>query len=300
MAKSKAEASKLRSEEKTAKRHWNAGPSPVSQVVACQKWVKQLQANLALLADKCGGLEEANHAVDQSSWVPNWKELGEKHIKLMGTVRPLLITEETQTICENHQDVVRSTGVAAPEKNSSDNAFDRSRFLDEVLKSTSGGPRPSRMRGAAAEQPATPVHRVLVLPEKDEASSSNHVAGERQTAGAASQRASQADSGSHREKANAPQPVTLPSSARWSSLHTSESPPIGARPSSHSALREGAHASPDVPVNQPSPEPLRSYSLRSSALAAESDPAAEGSLLSLVFLGIILFIINIFIADSFG
>eukprot|EP00933_Yihiella_yeosuensis_P001641 TRINITY_DN10274_c0_g1_i1.p1 TRINITY_DN10274_c0_g1~~TRINITY_DN10274_c0_g1_i1.p1 ORF type:complete len:478 (+),score=81.14 TRINITY_DN10274_c0_g1_i1:41-1474(+) len=88
------------------------GSIAVSQVAACRRWVSELQASLALLAEHCGSLEKAHQSTlnsvaepgqaDQKlgckslSSTPGAKvqDLDARHSELMTTVRQLVATQQ--------------------------------------------------------------------------------------------------------------------------------------------------------------------------------------------------------------
>jgi len=73
-------------------------PNAVGQVADCRRWVAELQASLALLAERCGGLEEAHDQVvsSQNRAVPRLQELATEHAKIMAAVHQLASSDEVK------------------------------------------------------------------------------------------------------------------------------------------------------------------------------------------------------------
>ncbi|CAE8583861.1 unnamed protein product, partial [Polarella glacialis] len=82
------------------------GPVAMTQIVACRKWVAELQSSLSLLAERCGRLEKVHEgtsngqALSSSSTAgadltkSSRSDLGKKHAEIMGGIRQLLAMNE--------------------------------------------------------------------------------------------------------------------------------------------------------------------------------------------------------------
>lgn len=66
----------------------------VGEVASCQRWVAELRMSLAFLSDQCGRLEQANEEL-RSCGAPVFQEVRDRHARLMGTVKQLLVVNGT-------------------------------------------------------------------------------------------------------------------------------------------------------------------------------------------------------------